>query len=106
MPAENGDWLEGENPFQAFDDRKSGRTEKENEEAALRWAQLIQATFATGAGAQVLKHWTTVTRQRRVAPNASQGELAYHNGVREFIEGIHAQIEFAMRGGQLAYREQ
>lgn len=105
MPAENGDWLEDENPFQSFDDRTSGVQKQENKAEALRFAQKYHATFSNGAGRDLLEYWSRMVRLRRIAPNAPATELAYHNGVREFVEGIHAQIAFATNGGTSPYRE-
>lgn len=100
MPGPQGEFLEGENPFQSFDDRRNPQAAAdERKAAALRFASLYQGAFSTGAGRQLLEFWSTMIRQRKIPPSASLGELAYANGVREFVEGIHAQIEFAKTGG-------
>lgn len=45
----------------------------------------------------LLEHWTQVVRTRRVPAGASAQEFATHNALREWVEGIHQQIEFASK---------
>ncbi|MDE2097039.1 MAG: hypothetical protein KGL39_07320 [Patescibacteria group bacterium] len=46
----------------------------------------------------LLEHWTRLARRKRIPAGASAQEYAAANAFRELIEGIHAQIEFAMNG--------
>jgi hypothetical protein len=95
-----GEWMEGDEPFAiAKPDAK-----QDTAQAALIFAQKF-LIFTGGPGADLLKHWSEVVRNRKIAPNASLGELAYHNGTREFVEGLHQQIAFAQSGGQTRYKE-
>ena len=102
MPGPGGEWLEGENPFQAFDERHDVKAD--DKQAALTFAQKF-LVFESGAAKDLLDHWTRQVRYMKIAPQASATEFAYFAGVREFVEGIHLQIEFAKNGGQSAYRE-
>lgn len=47
---------------------------------------------------ELLEHWTKAVRKARIPKNATAQELAAHNALREWIEGIHTQIEFASQG--------
>lgn len=47
---------------------------------------------------ELFEHWTRQIRRARVPKDAPLQELAAHNALREWIEGIHAQIEFANQG--------
>jgi len=98
------EFLEGDNPFEAFDAAKRGDAKKEARDDALIFAQKF-LIFTSGPGLDLLNHWSSRVRNRKIAPNASLGELAYHNGEREFVEGIHQQIAFAQNGGQSPYKE-
>ncbi len=94
-----GEWLEGDDPFkQSKDEKKEVRNE------ALIFAQKF-LIFTTGPGRDLLTHWSSKVRNRKISTNASHGELAYFNGEREFVEGIHQQIAFAQNGGQSPYKE-
>ncbi len=46
---------------------------------------------------EIFEHWTRSVRKASVPKNASLQELAAHNALREWIEGIHTQIEFAQQ---------
>jgi hypothetical protein len=88
---------------EAWDDIFPGMAEKraEQEEKGLLFAQryLVFAGPTSDARArQLLEHWTTTVRRRTLPPSASHAEHAAHNAFREFVEAIHAQIEFAMNG--------
>ena len=102
MPGPQGEFLEGENPFEAFDSR--GVVKDESKQDALIFAQKF-LIFETGVGKVLLDHWTRKVRYMKIAPSASATEYAYHAGAREFVEGIHLQIEFAKTGGQTPYKE-
>lgn len=47
---------------------------------------------------EILEHWTVIARRTRIPAGASAQEYAAANAFRELIEGIHSQIEFAMKG--------
>jgi hypothetical protein len=44
---------------------------------------------------ELFEHWVKAVRRARLPKNASASELAAHNAMREFLEGIDAQIDFA-----------
>jgi hypothetical protein len=94
-----GNWFEGDDPF--------ARTKAEKDEVkdeALIFAQKF-LIFTSGPGLDLLNHWSSKVRNRKISTNATLGELAYYNGEREFVEGIHQQIEFARNGGQSPYKD-
>lgn len=47
---------------------------------------------------ELLEHWTVSVRRMPVPQDASVQVYAVRNAMREFVEGIHAQIEFAENG--------
>lgn len=47
---------------------------------------------------ELLEHWTRTVRKACIPKNATVQELAAHNALREWVEGIHTQIEFASQG--------
>jgi hypothetical protein len=96
-----GEWYEGDDPFQIAN---RPEVKKEDANEALIFAQKF-LIFESGPGRDLLAHWSNVVRNRKISPNASHGELAYHNGVREFVEGLHQQIEFAHNGGMSPYKD-
>lgn len=49
---------------------------------------------------ELLEHWTTMVRTKRIEPGASVQEYAAANALREFVEGLHQQIDHAMKGAQ------
>ncbi len=91
-------------PFEErHQDRQSGTAAKikeENQKRALQVALRYQAVFTNGAGKELLDMWSSEVRNRKISATATLGELAYFNGLREFVEGIHQQILFAQHGGQ------
>ena len=97
-----GEWLEGDDPFEIKRDAKA--ISKENAEAALIWAQKYKI-FESGTAKELLDYWTRQVRHRKIAPSASATKFAYHAGMREFIESIYLQIEFANNGGRSPYKE-
>lgn len=50
---------------------------------------------------ELLGHWTAIARRTRVPASASAQEYAAANAFREFVEGVHQQIEFAQQGQNL-----
>ena len=101
-----GEWMEGDDPFATV--TKSNEqvlaAKKENDSAALIWAQKY-LLFESGVAKEILDFWTREVRSRKISPSASPTELAYFNGVREFVESVHQQISFAKNGGQSPYAE-
>ena len=97
-----GEWQEGDDPFDIRSDAVPAK--KENADAALIFAQKY-LIFESGTAKELLEFWSRTVRNRKIAPNASATEFAYHTGWREFIESIHAQVEYAKNGGQSPYRE-
>ena len=101
-----GEWQEGDDPF-ATVTKTTGQileAKKENDQAALIFAQKY-LMFESGVAKEILDFWTRTVRSRKIAPAASATELAYFNGVREFVEGIHQKVEFAKNGGQSPYKD-
>jgi len=71
----------------------------EQHNKALAFAQLYYATFVENKqGAQILEHWEKTLRKKRVPVNAPHTEYAATEAVRDFIEGIYSQIDFARSG--------
>ena len=97
-----GEWQEGDDPFDIKSDASVAK--KENADLALIFAQKF-LIFTTGPGKDLLDHWSTKVRCRKIPTNATLGELGYYNGEREFVEGIHQQISFAQNGGVSPYAE-
>ena len=97
-----GEWMEGDDPFEIKSDAQVAK--KENADLALIFAQKF-LIFTSGPGKYLLEHWSNKVRNRKVSTNATLGELAYYNGEREFVEGIHQQIQFAQNGGKSPYKE-
>ena len=100
------DWLEDQNPFEEFDKAKAnkGAAKKESDQAALVMAQKYMI-FESGVAKELLEFWLRTSRHTKIAPSASAQELAYHNGIREFVESIPLQIQFAKSGGKSPYSE-
>ena len=97
-----GEWMEGDDPFETKRDVSAAK--KEKEQAALMFAQKYKI-FETGVAKDLLEFWTTKARRTKTPPSASATEFAYPAGWREFVESIHAQIEFANNGGLSPYKE-
>ena len=98
-----GEWQEGDDPFETKV-VSAEAAKKETANLALLFAQKF-LIFTSGPGADLLAHWSSKVRNRKVSTNATLGELAYYNGEREFVEGIHQQIQFAQNGGQSPYKD-
>jgi hypothetical protein len=94
-----GSWLEDEDPF-----AQTKSDKKEVVDEALVFAQKY-LIFESGVAKELLEFWTRSVRDRKIAPSASPQEYAYFTGVREFVEGLHQQIQFAKNGGQSPYKE-
>ena len=94
MATEKEDWL--------FPD--SGKQRAEAEEKGLVFAQkylVFGGPTADPRARELLEHWTAIARKTRIPAGASAQEYAAHNSFREFVEGIHSQIEFATKGQNL-----
>lgn len=100
-----GNWMEGDDPFAAQTEEQTKVAHKENKEAALIFAQKFLIFESHPVAKELLEFWTRQARYRKVAPSASATEFAYFAGWREFVEGIHLQVEFAKNGGQSPYKE-
>jgi len=71
------------------------------EEKGLVFAQkylVFSGSTADPRAKELLEHWTRAVRGTRIPRGASAQEYAAANAVREFVEQIHLQIEFAMNG--------
>ena len=91
MSEENADWL-----FPKAEQQKATQ-----EERGLIFAQkylVFSGPTADPRARDLFEHWTALVRKSRLAATATVQEYAAANAFREFIEGIHAQIEFANNG--------
>lgn len=77
---------------------KAGEQKAAQEEKGLAFAQKYLVFLQDPRARELLEYWASIARRKRIPANASVGEYAAHNAFREFIEGIHAQIEFAQNG--------
>lgn len=68
------------------------------EEKGLIFSQHFLVFARDPAAKAVLAFWTQAVRRKTLSPAATVQEYAAHNAVREFVEGIHAHIEFANQG--------
>ena len=94
MSEEKDDWL--------FPKAKEQRAQQE--ENGLVFAQkylVFSGPTSDPRARELLEYWTKTSRLARIPRAASAQEYAAHNAFREFIEGIHAQIEFANQGQNL-----
>lgn len=90
----NTDWLDDIFPGAA-------KARAAQEEKGLVFAQKYLAFAGPTSdprARELLEHWTLAIRKARIPKNASVQELAAHNALREWVEGIHTQIEFASQG--------
>lgn len=88
---EGADWL-----FPTAEKQKAVQEEK-----GLVWAQkysVFGGPTSDPRARELLEHWTLIARRTRIPAGVSAQEYAAANAFRELIEGIHAQIEFAMKG--------
>lgn len=77
------------------------KQQAKQQEASFVFAQKYLVFFGPTAdprARELLEHWTVAARKQRIPAGASAQEYAAANGFREFVEGIHSQIEFAMNG--------
>ena len=103
----DGEDLSSPDPWEVvdpFDTKQVDAAKKDTTQEALVWAQKYKI-FESGVARELLEFWTRQVRHKKIAPSASATEYAYHAGMREFVESIHLQIEFANNGGQSPYRE-
>lgn len=85
---EGADWL-----FPEAEKQKAAQEEK-----GLIFAQKYLVFQQEPRARELLAHWTSLARRTPVPRNASVQEYAAANAFREFIEGLHSQIEFATSG--------
>lgn len=84
-------WLE--DLFPGADQRR-----KQTRDAALIIAQkylVFSGPTADPRARDLLQLWTNAIRRAAVPKDASAQEYAAANALREFVEGLHAQIELA-----------
>ena len=94
MAEEKEDWL--------FPDAPKQRAKQE--EKGLVFAQkylVFSGPTADPRARELFEHWTALVRKTPIPRGASVQEYAAANAFREFIEGIHSQIEFAQNGQNL-----
>lgn len=91
-----GDWLDELFP-------NAAKQRAEMHEKGLVFAQkylVFAGPTADPRARELFDHWTSTVRMARLGRSATVQELAAHNALREFVEGIRAQIEFAMANVQ------
>lgn len=91
MAEEKDDWL--------FP--KAAEQKAQQEEKGLIFAQkylVFVGLTADPRARELLEHWTALVRKTPIPRSASVQEYAAANAFREFVEGIHTQIEFALQG--------
>lgn len=84
------DWLYGE-----------GDAQETQRAAAVSFAQAYMVFVEDSRARELLSHWDKTLRRRRVPVNASIQEYAANEALRDFIEKIYQQIEFAQNDGRL-----
>lgn len=90
--AEGEDWL--------FPEKEEQQAKLE--EKGLVFAQkylVFHGPTADPRARELFEHWTNWVRRQKV-PSDNHGALAAHGALREFLESIAGQIEFAMKGAQ------
>lgn len=91
MAEENVDWL--------FPDKQKQQAKQEEKGLVFAQKYLVFAGPTSDPRARDLfEHWTALVRKTPIPRGASVQEYAAANAFREFIEGIHSQIEFAQQG--------
>lgn len=88
---EGADWL-----FPTAEKQKAAQEEK-----GLIFAQkylVFSGPTADPRARDLLTHWTNLVRKTPIPRNASVQEYAAANAFREFVEGLHSQVEFATNG--------
>lgn len=79
----------------------AGEQKAEIQEKGLIFAQkylVFGGPTSDPRARELLEHWTAIARKGRIAANATAQEYAAANAFREFVEGVHSQIEFATKG--------
>lgn len=79
----------------------AGKQKAKREEDGLVFAQkylVFAGPMSDPRARDLLEHWTALVRKTPIPRGASVQEYAAANAFREFIEGVHSQIEFAMQG--------
>jgi hypothetical protein len=80
---------------------KAGEQKAEQEQKGLLFSQkylVFSGPTADPRARELFEHWTGIARKSRISASATVQEYAAANAFREFIEGIHQQIEFANSG--------
>lgn len=80
---------------------KAGEQRAKQEEKGLIFAQkymVFAGPTSDPRARDLFEHWTALVRKTPIPRNASVQEYAAANAFREFIEGIHSQVELAVRG--------
>ena len=88
MEKEPQDWL-----FPKAEAQKA-----EQQQAAYNVAQNYLIFEMDARGKAILSQWQDLARKKKIPAGASVQEYAAENAIREFVEGISAQIELAKRG--------
>lgn len=91
MAEEKEDWLFPNAPEQRA----------KQEEKGLIFAQkylVFAGPTADPRARDLFERWTALVRKTPIPRGASVQEYAAANAFREFVEGIHSQIEFAQNG--------
>jgi len=79
----------------------AGKQRNELHEKGLVFAQkylVFLGPTSDPRARELFEHWTRLVRNKRIPAGATAQEYAAHNAIREFVEGIHVQIEFANNG--------
>jgi len=89
-------WMDGD----ARDSLPSASREMQRQKA-LDVARLYLVFKEDARCRELLSIWDKTLRRRRIAADSSLQVYAAHNALRDFVEGIHEQIEFAQNEGKL-----
>ena len=82
----------------------AGAQKAEIQEKGLLFAQkylVFGGPTSDPRARELLEHWTAIARRTRIPANASAQEYAAANAFREFVEGVHSQIDFASNGANV-----
>ena len=94
MTEESADWL--------YPDRE--KQQAAQKEQGLLFSQkylVFSGSTSDPRARELFEHWTRMVRTERIPRGASPQEYAAANSLREFVEQIHLQIEFASKGQNL-----
>lgn len=84
-----------------FPNAKKDREEQEEKGFLFAQRYLVFAGPTSDPRArELLEHWTMQVRRKVLAPTATVQEFAAANALREWIEGMWAQIEVAQKAQQ------